>query len=240
MEPYQHDNFIFTPPAGRRVVWQGDPMKEPAAESSAESLEEGAIDTAGENAETAPETAENSAGSGPAEPEPAAVIASLEAQLAGLKDQYLRKAADFENFRKRMNREKQESVDFANQSLILDLIPVVDDLERAMKAAENAAAAGSADAKDFNTLYEGISMTEKRLVSQLENRWGLKRYDSAGQPFDPNRHEAIMADKSAEIAEPLVQEEFLKGYTLRDRVIRAAKVRVVMPDTGAETAGAGV
>jgi molecular chaperone GrpE len=194
----------------------------------------------GEAAQAATEA--EGAETAPAEQAPVEKSAALEAQITDLKDQYLRKAADFENFRKRMNREKQESMDFANQSLILDLIPIIDDFERAIKAAETAMAAGAAESSDFSTLYEGISMTEKRLVSQLENRWGLKRYDSAGEAFDPNRHEAIMADKSADIAEPVVQEDFLKGYTLRDRVIRAAKVKVLMPDAGTAAgaeAGAG-
>jgi molecular chaperone GrpE len=155
---------------------------------------------------------------------PEEVIADLEARLAEAKDQYLRKAADFENFRKRMIREKQEAIDFANQALLLDLIPIIDDFERAIQSAGTS--------KDFNTLYEGIGMIEKRLISQLESKWGLKRFDSAGESFDPNRHEALMVEKSADITEPVVREDLLKGYTLKDRVIRSAKVKVCMPETG--------
>jgi molecular chaperone GrpE len=161
-------------------------------------------------------------------------IASLELKLAALNDQYLRKAADFENFRKRMNREKQEAIDFANQTLLLDLIPVIDDFERAIKAAETVLAKDTSP--DFKNLYDGISMTEKRLLTQLENRWGLKRFDSAGEVFDPNRHEAIMMDKSTDIAEPVVQEDFLKGYTLKEKVIRCAQVKVLMPGAPADSA----
>ncbi|MDR2484769.1 MAG: nucleotide exchange factor GrpE [Treponema sp.] len=152
--------------------------------------------------------------------------AALQVQLAQLNDQYLRKAAEFENFRKRMNREKQEAIDFANQSLLLDLIQIIDDFERAIKSAETS--------QDFSSLYEGITMIEKRLSSQLENKWGLKRFDSAGEPFDPNRHEAILMEKSADITEPTVQEDCIKGYTLKERVIRAAKVKVLMPDQPVE------
>ncbi|MDR1129321.1 MAG: nucleotide exchange factor GrpE [Treponema sp.] len=173
-------------------------------------------------------------------------IADLEASNAELNDQYLRKAADFDNFRKRMTREKQDAIDFANQSLIMDLIPIIDDFERAIKAAETAIANASGEvpggdiSKDFTALYEGISMTEKRLLTQLENRWGLKRYDSAGEPFDPNLHEAVMMEKSADAAEALVQEEWTKGYTLKDRVIRPAKVKVLMPeDPGQGASGNG-
>jgi molecular chaperone GrpE len=183
-----------------------------------------------EAAGTAEEPEGTGAGSGPEE-----IIADLEIQLADAKDQYLRKAADFENFRKRMIREKQDAIDFANQALLLDLIPVIDDFERAIQSAGTS--------KDFTSLYEGIGMIEKRLISQLEAKWGLKRFDSAGEPFDPNRHEALMMEKSSGIDEPVVQEELLKGYTLKDRVIRSAKVKVRMPESGGqngqEAAGAG-
>jgi molecular chaperone GrpE len=153
-------------------------------------------------------------------------IAALEAQVEEGKDQYLRKAADFENFRKRMNREKQEAIEYANQSLLVDLIQTIDDFERAIKAAETMARSSP----EFTSFYEGVSMIEKRLSSQLENKWGLKRFDSEGEPFDPNRHEAMMMEKSPDINEPVVKEEYCKGYTLRDRVVRSAKVKVLMPE----------
>ncbi|MDR2499589.1 MAG: nucleotide exchange factor GrpE [Treponema sp.] len=162
----------------------------------------------------------------PAAQTPEEKIGELEAQIAGLKDQYLRKAAEFENFRKRMNREKQEAIEFANQSLLLDMIPIIDDFERAIKSAESLAS----PSPDCISLCEGIGMIEKRLTAQLENKWGLKRYDSAGEIFDPNRHEAIMMEKSPDVSEPTVREDMLKGYTLKDRVIRSAKVKVVMPE----------
>ncbi|MDR1506778.1 MAG: nucleotide exchange factor GrpE [Treponema sp.] len=165
-------------------------------------------------------------------------IACLEAELADANDQYLRKAADFENFRKRMNQEKQSAIDFANQGLLMDLIPVIDDFERAIKAAEAQREAAGQDTEQisagFNSLCEGISMIEKRLVSQMENKWGLKRFDSAGETFDPNRHEAIMMEKSSEINDPVVAEDFIKGYTLKDRVVRAAKVKVIMPENAGQ------
>ena len=147
--------------------------------------------------------------------------AELEVKLAELNDQYLRKAADFENYRKRMNREKQELTEFANQNLLVDLLPVLDDFERATKSSETS--------KDFASLYEGIIMIQKQLASQLENKWGLKRFDSEGELFDPNRHEAIQMEKAAGIAETVVKEDYVKGYLLKERVIRYAKVKVLMP-----------
>lgn len=150
-----------------------------------------------------------------------AKITTLEAELSELKDQYLRKAAEFENFRKRLQREKQDSIEFANQSLLLDIIPIIDDFERAIKSSEAA--------RDYDALHEGISMIEKRLVSQLETKWGLVRFESVGEPFDPNKHEAIMMEQSETVQEPIVGEDLLKGYKLKDRIVRTAKVKVLMP-----------
>jgi molecular chaperone GrpE len=152
-------------------------------------------------------------------------IAELEAQNAELNDKYLRKAADFENYRKRMVREKQEAIDFANTSLLLALVPVLDDFDRALAAAETSKKAET----DFDAFIQGITMSEKRLRGDLEQKWGLKRFDSKDQPFDPQKHEALMSEQSAEVSEPTVAEEYLKGYTLKDRVVRFAKVKVLMP-----------
>jgi molecular chaperone GrpE len=74
-------------------------------------------------------------------------------------------------------------------------------------------------------------MIEKRLVSQLESKWGLKRFSSAGELFDPNLHEAFMMEKTPDVSEATVKEDFAKGYMLKERVIRAAKVKVLMPET---------
>jgi molecular chaperone GrpE len=140
----------------------------------------------------------------------------------------LRKAADFENFRKRMNQEKQRAIEFANESLLLDIIPIIDDFERAIQSAE--AAGELAGLPAGKALLDGITMIEKRLIGQLESKWGLKRFNSVGEPFDPNIHEAVYMEKSPDIDEPVVQEDLIKGYMLKDRVIRTAKVKVLMPE----------
>ena len=158
-----------------------------------------------------------------------AKTAELTAQLAETRDQLLRKAADFENFRKRMNQEKQIAIEYANQSLLLDLIPIIDDFERALQSAEKS--------KEFTPLLEGITMIEKRMTGQLETKWGLKRFNSAGELFDPNFHEALMMEKSPDVSEATVREDLVKGYLLKDRVIRAAKVKVIMPETTAKNEG---
>jgi molecular chaperone GrpE len=121
-----------------------------------------------------------------------------------------------------MNQEKQNAIEYANQSLLLDIIPIIDDFERAIQSGENTTAIAA--------FLDGVKMIEKRFTSQLESKWGLKRFDSAGQPFDPNRHEAVMMEKSADVSEATVQEDFQKGYMLKERVIRTAKVKVLMPD----------
>jgi len=181
--------------------------------------------------ERKPDSAENTGGQGEDWQDGAGLndkIAELEAQLAESRDQLLRKAADFENFRKRMNQEKQNAIEFANQSLLLDIIPVIDDFQRAIQSAETSVELTGLPAG--KAMLDGITMIEKRLTGQLEGKWGLKRFNSAGEPFDPNRHEAMIMEKSPDVEEPVVQEDLVKGYTLKDRVIRAAKVKVIMPE----------
>jgi molecular chaperone GrpE len=204
---------------------QDNPPNQAGTEDRAPGTEAGNGAEAGLNAGGAPAAGE--ADSGPDDR-----VAGLEAQLAEAKDQFLRKAADFENFRKRMNREKQDAIDFANQSLLLDLIPILDDFDRAIQSAESS--------QDFDALYEGVAMIAKRLSSTLESKWGLKSYVSAGAAFDPNFHEALMMEKSSAVTEQIVQTDLLKGYTLKDRVIRSAKVKVLAPDPSAPAIAAPV
>jgi len=157
-----------------------------------------------------------------------AKAADLSAKLDETHDQLLRKTADFDNYRKRMNQEKQKAIEYANESLLLDIIPIMDDFERAIQSAET-----SEELKELpagKVMLDGITMIEKQLASKLENKWGLKRYNSAGVAFDPNLHEAMYMEKSPDIEEPVVQEDFIKGYMLKDRVIRTAKVKVLMPE----------
>ena len=209
-----------------------NPIEEQASEEFAEWLEavdSGLIPKEG----LPPESGEISGDEGENPPEAPAednAIADMERQLAETRDQLLRKAADFENFRKRMNQEKQSAIEYANQSLLMDIIPIIDDFERAIQSAEASEELTGLPAG--KAMIEGIAMIEKRLLGQLENKWGLKRYISAGAPFDPSFHEAMFMEKTSGVEEAVVQEEFAKGYTLKDRVIRAAKVKVLMPEEG--------
>lgn len=157
------------------------------------------------------------------------LIESLQKELAEAKDQYLRKLADYENFRKRMFRERDDAVAYANTQLLNDLVDVLDNFDRAIQSADVS--------KDFTALHDGIVMIQKHFISLLEGKYGLKRYDSLNTEFDPNRHEAMCSEIGA-CEYPLVIEEYSKGYMLKDRVLRTARVKVRMPSAGNQSASA--
>lgn len=154
-------------------------------------------------------------------------VRELEEENSSLKDQYLRKQAEFENFRKRMTKEKAEAISYANQQLLQDLIQIIDDFERAIKSSE--------ESRDFDAFHDGVAMIEKQFTSMLERKWGLTRFDSEGEEFDPQKHEAVMAEESESDGDKThVLEEFQKGYFLHDRVLRSAKVKVSVPKSSGD------
>lgn len=148
-------------------------------------------------------------------------VKQLEESNQKLKEDYLRKQADFDNFRKRMFREKEESIKFANKDLLNDIILIIDDFERAIGS--------SGESKDFDSFHEGITLIEKQFVGMLERKYGLKRFESKGEEFDPQLHEAIGMEPSEEHDIQVVLEDYQKGYMLNERVLRHAKVKVSMP-----------
>jgi molecular chaperone GrpE len=135
-------------------------------------------------------------------------------RLAALEDRLLRVAADFENYKKRAAREREEYVTFANERLIKELLPVLDDLERALQAA-----AEHEEAK----LEEGVELVHRALASLLE-RHGVKEIGTEGT-FDPHVHEALLSQPS-EAEQGSVIDVVQKGYTIGDRVVRPARVIV--------------
>jgi len=149
-------------------------------------------------------------------------VAELEAANADLKDQMLRRQAELENYRKRLIRDKEEAVQFANENLIRDLLGFLDNMERALAAAKNTG--------DVKGLIEGFEMTQGQLLSTLDKNWGLKAIDSVGQEFDPSLHEACMMAVDENLDKETVLDEFQKGYTLHGRVIRPAKVKIGKPE----------
>jgi len=132
-------------------------------------------------------------------------------------DRLLRVAADFENYKKRMAREKEEWVKFANEDLIKSILPFVDNLERAVNHSEKT--------KDIQSLVEGIKLTIQQLLQTL-NRFGVSPVESLGKPFDPAKHEAMLVVETDQHEPNQVVEEFQKGYLLNDRLLRAATVSV--------------
>ena len=154
-------------------------------------------------------------------------IEELETICRDWQDQYLRKAADFENYRKRMIREKQEAIDYANGNLLLDLVQVLDDFDRAIDAG-NAGKTQGGEASN-NAFVEGVVMIKNQMVSMLSSKYGLSYYPAKGEAFDPNLHEAVSMIQSPDVKEAVVGEELQKGYKLKERVIRHSKVMVLMP-----------
>lgn len=151
---------------------------------------------------------------------------SLEEQLRAAEaraeenyDRLLRITAEFENYRKRVEREMNDFRKFANESLIKDILPIVDNLERALEIPygnnENA----------FNGMLEGVQMTLKGLLERLE-KFGVVPIDSLDRPFDPNFHQAVMQEESEGHPDNTVSQELQKGYMMNDRLLRPAMVVV--------------
>lgn len=134
-------------------------------------------------------------------------------------DLYLRARAELDNYRRRATRERQEAVRYANQGLMEKILPVLDSLDKATEASQ------SGDHSALDALREGVSMVQGQLKSILVDA-GVEEIDAAGQPFDPNLHEAVAHHESAEVADGHVLQQIRKGYKLHDRLIRAATVVV--------------
>jgi len=133
-------------------------------------------------------------------------------------DKLLRVQAEFENTRKRLQKEKQEFIKFANEGLIVELLNILDDLERAVDLAET-------KHQDLPAFLKGIEMILAHLHDMLKEH-GVKHIEASGKPFDPHLHEALMQVEDKSKDENTVLEELQKGYLLNDRVIRTAKVKV--------------
>ena len=147
-------------------------------------------------------------------------IAELEKENADLKDQLLRRAADFDNYRKRMLKEKQETFDYANANLLGDLLESLDNFDRTVEAASTAS--------DVKSMADGIKMINKSLVNMLESKYNLVGYGKVSDSFNPDEHEAI-GRVEEDVKEQTLKEVYLKGYKLKDRIIRHAKVMVSVP-----------
>lgn len=144
-------------------------------------------------------------------------------------ERYVRIAADFDNYKKRAARERDETVKLGNERLLKELLPIVDNLERALQA-------GGADSQG---ILAGVRMVHKQFVDTL-GKFGVKAFSAVGEPFDPTRHEALMQQETSEVAPGTVVSEMVKGYLLHDKLVRPAAVVVarapVAPEPPAEGA----
>lgn len=151
-----------------------------------------------------------------------------------LQDRLLRLQAEFENYKKRMAREKAEFLKYATESVLLEFLPVLDNLERAVTSAR--ATTGNREA-----VVDGIEMIARLFRSTLEKA-GVKPMDAVGHPFDPSLHQAVAQVESADGRDNIVLEEIQKGYLLEGRVLRAAMVKVSRgsaPATGPDPSDEG-
>ncbi len=139
------------------------------------------------------------------------------AENKDLKEKFLRIAAEFDNYRKRIDREMIVLRESAKADIVSQLLPVMDDLERSLDA--------GSEKHDAKSLLEGIGLIQKNFLRILQDE-GLKPMDSVGKPFDPEKHEALLQIEAKDKDSEVVVEEHLKGYEFKDRVIRHAKVIV--------------
>ncbi len=145
------------------------------------------------------------------------VIAALEQENNDCQDKLMRLAAEFENYKKRMARERETYLKYAEENILKELLPSIDNLERALNHEQ--------DASDAAVMIEGVELTLKGLLATI-NKFGLEAIESIGQPFDPNFHEALVMENSDDVPAQHIIKEFEKGYNYKDRLLRAAKVVV--------------
>jgi molecular chaperone GrpE len=147
-----------------------------------------------------------------------AQIDALNTERASLFDQLLRRQAEFENYRKRIERERNEIYQRGRDDVLLQLLPVVDNFERALSSLEKSEG-------DAEALRDGVELIHKQFVDAL-SKFGLKAVEAVGQAFDPHVHEAVTTEATDKHKENTVIEEFQRGYKIGDRLLRPAKVKV--------------
>ena len=172
------------------------------AEKAAQESDEGADENAG------PET-----------------LTEAQEAIAELNERIVRLTADFDNFRKRAQREKDEARQFANQGLLEKLLPVLDNFEMALTAVKDA----------DPSVRDGVQMILDQLLGVLKES-GVEPVDAMGQPFDPNLHEALSQEETTEVEEGTVVQQVQRGYKLNDRLVRPARVVVAKAPGVAEEA----
>jgi molecular chaperone GrpE len=165
--------------------------------------------------ETAADQAEATAGR-PAADQPDAALKELQREKESLQDRLLRTAAEFDNYRKRMDRERRELSEYAATDVLLELLPIIDNLERALQAPAGA---------DPDAFRKGIELIYKQMLDLLRKR-GVTTLDTLGASFDPNFHQAVIHEASDAHREGEVMQELQRGYMLGERLLRPAMVKV--------------
>lgn len=202
-------------------IQDNEPKEIPIQFSDSTEEEAAADDNAA--VEEAPEGAEPPADD-PAEVEVDRLVAlqtqvdALTQERSTLLDQLLRRQAEFENYRRRVDRERAETYARSRAEVVLELLPVIDNFERALASLEHSG-------NDAKSLQQGIELIHRQLNDALA-KFGLEPVEAVGQAFDPNVHEAVSAEPSAEHEENTVIAEFQRGYKLGEKLLRPAKVKV--------------
>ncbi|MAT38558.1 MAG: nucleotide exchange factor GrpE [Ectothiorhodospiraceae bacterium] len=152
-------------------------------------------------------------------------IEELKDELAKAKEQILRKVAEFENFRRRTREEQSQLVQYGNEGLIRELLPVVDDMERSLEA--------GGEHKDFESFFEGVKLLRNKFMSVLQAR-GLKPIETDGEVFNEEYHDAILQIPGSGKEPGAIIDEVERGYMIHDKVIRHSKVTVAADESGEE------
>jgi molecular chaperone GrpE len=165
--------------------------------------------------ETAADQAEASTPQPPAD-QPDAAVRELQREKDSLQDRLLRTAAEFDNYRKRMDRERKDLSDYATSEVLLELLPILDNFERALQAPAG---------PEADVFRKGIELIHKQMLDLLRKR-GVTPIDALGTDFDPNFHQAVIHEASADHREGEVMQELQRGYMLGERLLRPAMVKV--------------
>ena len=154
------------------------------------------------------------------EDKPVEAVDNIQAELEEMKDKYLRLYAEFDNYRKKTQKDKEELIKYSNESLVYDILPVIDSLEMALKhsTSEN-------NSEEFQALTKGVENTLRELNRILEKS-GLSAIEADSKPFDPAFHHAMSQIERADMEDNMVVEEFRKGYLYKDKVLRPSMVSV--------------
>ena len=159
---------------------------------------------------------QESAGAATEQESPDSPLDALRKEKDALQDRLLRTAAEFDNYRKRVDRDRRDQAEAATADAIADILPIMDDLERALKATPGA---------DADSFRKGVELIHQQMLELLRKR-GVKPIDAVGVEFDPRYHQAIVQESSPNHREGEVMEEFARGYMLGDRLLRPAMVKV--------------